>query len=100
MANSDEKIIVGSDFRLICKTGIDLTDGASVVIKVRKPDKTIVEHTGAFLTPLTDGKVYKDLTPALNDQAGMLEAWAIVTLTDAKTHISDKDHYKIWAEGE
>lgn len=95
-------IIQGTAVRLsavVTKDGsaCDLTS-ATVLMKVAKPDSTILSLSAVIDTPVS-GVVHADLLPASNDQSGVWKAWASATLLGGAVLVTSAEEFVIRPPG-
>lgn len=90
---------IGTSFELTVyedTTVVDISPATSLSIFFKKPDGTVVEQTGVFLTDGTDGVVQYISVLADLDQAGSWQAQARVVLPTG-TWSSDIHKFKVYA---
>jgi hypothetical protein len=85
--------------RLTLETFVDLEGVHSVMIKFRKPDKTLGSFS-AGVSDATAGKIIHECLEGEIDQAGWWVFWAFVEFADGRTAAGEAAKMFVWREGE
>lgn len=96
----EQKVYVGQTALSIqLDTKIDLTSGATFLIKYVKPDATTGSWTAAVIGVATDGIIGYTADAGELDAAGDWKVWAHVTFNDATFAPGDPATFTVYTEG-